>query len=84
MTQVLMELENKIEGSMLNTYLLNTHASLDQERMLHVEASPWEKGGNIFGAFPGSESRPAECLTAAATGRSNLSTLYLLLYGLAT
>lgn len=45
--------------------------------LLHTEISPWEKGGNIRWRFPGSEPSLAEGLPAAATGRSNLSTLYL-------
>lgn len=59
-------------------HLLFKHLSpLDRERMLHVETNPWEKGGNICRSSPGSEPSLAQCCTAATTGRSNLSTLYL-------
>lgn len=44
--------------------------------MLDVETGLREEGGTLL-AFPGSEPSLAACFTAAATGRSNLSTLYL-------
>jgi hypothetical protein len=77
-TQVLFELQNKIQKIMFKTCLLNTWVlSPRLGSYLNIDSPLQEKGGTIWWLFTGSEPSFAECLTAAATGRSNLSTLYL-------
>lgn len=78
-TQVLLALENKIQGNMLKHTLVKhlPPPPLAWERMRHIGTSPWVQGGHFCWTVAGSEPGLAVCLPAAATGRSNLSTLHL-------